>query len=59
MTMINDATIDAPTLTLDELESQLAEPLPARELMGYCGGCDGLRVSLSLCLSVGVGVRIG
>ena len=52
-----ESTMDAP-LTLDELDSQLAEPLPARELMGGCGGCDGgLTVSITVCLSLGVKIR--
>ncbi len=58
--MINESTTYAGALTLEELESQLAEPLPARELMGGCRRCDGgLSVSVSVCISLGASVKIG
>ena len=58
--MIDESTTYVGALSLEELESQLAEPIPARELMGGCGRCDrGLRVSVSVCLSLGASVKIG
>lgn len=54
----------APTLetrdrvTLAELDAQLADYLPARELMGSNGGygksCCGPLISIRLCLAIGL-----
>lgn len=54
----------APTLetrervTLAELDAQLADCLPARELMGAPGGygksCCGPLISIRLCLAIGL-----
>jgi hypothetical protein len=37
-----------PELTLEELDAELAEQLPARELMGCCRCCPHVEIEIEL-----------